>query len=138
MLKRLKYAAALSVATAIGVASAATPATAYPPPANATAVATADVVGTDGGVYWRSGPWEAAYQAIPGYGEYDGYTVTLDCWAYGDPVGPYGNRLWYYAEQWSPQPAAVGDGRGWINDHYLDTPDTAANPQPIGAECDGY
>jgi hypothetical protein len=112
-------------------------ANAYPAPGNVSSVAEAGVVGTGGGVYWRWGPQENAYQPIAGYGEYDGYTVALDCWAYGDPVGPYGNRLWYFAEQYSPQPTQ-GDGQGWINDHYLDTPGTAANPQPIGPECSGY
>ena len=136
MIKRMALAALVTVATVTAGASA-VPASAYAPPPNASAVAIHNVVGTGGGVYWRWGPWSAAYQAISGYGEYDGYAVTLDCWAFGDPVGPYGNRLWYYAEQWSPQPA-VGDGRGWINDHYLDTSDTASNPQPIGPECQGY
>ena len=112
-------------------------ASAYPPPPGASAVATADVVGTGGGVYWRWGPNSADYQAIAGYGEYDGYTVTLDCWAWGDPVGPYANHLWYFAEQWSPT-TYVGDGMGWISDHYLNTPGTGANPQPIGPQCSGY
>jgi hypothetical protein len=129
--------AVLVTATTAIAAAAPTPASAYTAPPNATAGAIYDVVGTDGGVYWRWGPWNSAHQAIAGYGEYDGYQVTLDCWAFGEPSGPYGNRLWYFAEQWYPQPA-VGDGRGWINDHYLDTPDTAANPQPIGPQCQGY
>lgn len=124
------------LATITGVI-AVTPASAYPPPGNVTSVALVDVVGTGGGVYWRWGPWNAANEGIAGYGEYDGYSVALDCWAWGDAVGPYGNHLWYYAEQFSPQPP-VGDGAGWISDHYLNTPGTAANPQPIGPRCPGY
>ncbi len=129
----------LAAVAAIGAATlvTATPAEAYPAPGPESAVAEAGVVNTEGGVYWRASPHENDYQAIAGYGEYDGYTVALECWAWGDPVGPYGNTLWYFAEQYYPQPPQ-GDGQGWINDHYLDTPGTAASPEPIGPECNGY
>jgi hypothetical protein len=119
------------------IAFAAPPASAYPAPPGASSQAVYTVQNTDGGIYWREDPHTADYQSISGYGPYDGYQVAVDCWAYGDPVGPYGNRLWYYAEQWSPT-TYVGDGSGWINDHYLNTPGTAANPQPVGPECNGY
>jgi hypothetical protein len=128
---------ATSIASLAAIVFAASPASAYPAPPGASAQAIYTVENTGGGVYWRWDPHTADYQAISGYGPYDGYEVAIDCWAYGDPVGPYGNRLWYYAEQWSPT-NYVGDGSGWINDHYLNTPGTAANPQPIGPECNGY
>jgi hypothetical protein len=125
---------ALSAVLAVSAVAITPAANAYPPPGNVSSVALATVVNTGGGVYWRFAPQESAYQAIPGYGEYDGYTVALDCWRFGGPSGPYANTLWYFAEQYSPLPAQ-GDGQGWINDHYLNTPGTAANPQPIGPQC---
>jgi hypothetical protein len=132
-----KTAITVLIAAAIAIATGSITASAYEPPGNVSSVALFNVVGTEGGVYWRWGPHNAWNEAIAGYGEYDGYSIALDCWAFGDAVGPYGNTLWYFAEQYAPQPA-VGDGQGWINDHYLDTPGTAAAPQPIGPRCPGY
>lgn len=55
--------------------------------------------------------------------------MSLYCYAYGGPAGPYGNVLWYYAEDLNTQTF------GWVNDHYLSTPDTAANPVPESWSC---
>jgi hypothetical protein len=56
--------------------------------------------------------------------------VTLNCYYWGTPAGPYGNTLWYEAETDTQFPID-----GLINDHYLNTPDTAANSQPQTAHC---
>lgn len=135
MTKRI--AVLLAVTAALVAAVGPSSASAYAPPGNVSAQALYDVTDTGGGVYWRWAPYNADYSPISGYGEYDGYAAALDCYAWGDPVGPYGNRLWYFAAQFSPQPP-VGDGQGWISDHYLDTPGTAANPQPVTSRCPGY
>jgi hypothetical protein len=75
-----------------------------------------------GSASWRSSPsWNS-----PSWGGFwNGETLYLGCYLYGGPVGPYGNTLWYF----------VPDTGGWINDHYLDTPGTAAQPQPQTYEC---
>jgi hypothetical protein len=59
----------------------------------------------------------------------NGDSIGLDCYEFGGPAGPYGNTLWYDATD------NVNGYSGWINDHYLSTPGTAANPQPQTAEC---
>ena len=54
----------------------------------------------------------------------NGNCLSFDRYFYGAPAGPYGDPLWY----------EVGFDY-WINDHYLDTPGTAASPRPQGSHC---
>jgi hypothetical protein len=56
-------------------------------------------------------------------------TIGLACYYFGHATGPYGNTLWYLAEDIS------NNTYGWINDHYLNTPGTAANPDPQTPIC---
>lgn len=56
---------------------------------------------------------------------YNNDPVCLSSYEYSQPVGPYNNILWYFAYDLSTN---IG---GWINDHYLTTTDTAANPVPV-------
>ncbi len=93
-----------------------------------------DATNADGGLYWRSSPDMNTAIAQPGVGVYTGDGVALDCYAYGGPGGPYGDRLWYWGEEYN----GFGSGQGWITDHYLTTPGTAANPQPQGPRCARY
>lgn len=58
-----------------------------------------------------------------------GDQMGLVCWEYGGSAGPYANTLWYEAVDYTR------GGSGWVNDHYLSTPGTAAAPQPQGNEC---
>jgi hypothetical protein len=58
-----------------------------------------------------------------------GERVTLYCAAFGAPTGPYNNTLWY----WAYDP--THNIHGWINDHNLNTPGTAANPQVQTTHC---
>jgi hypothetical protein len=88
-----------------------------------------DAVNAPSGVYWRNSPhWNDVYSA-PTTGFNNGDWIHLDCYEFGGPAGPYGNTLWYYADD-----GTTGSG-GWINDHYLDTPGTAAHPQPQTDQC---
>lgn len=84
------------------------------------------VVNAPSTIAFRSSPdWN--YPTSGGF--VNGDTIGLDCYEFGGPVGPYGNTLWYDAVD-------NADGyTGWINDHYLSTPGTAASPQPQTAEC---
>lgn len=107
------------------------PATAHadPDPANGFF----DIVNAGNGIFWRNSPHWADTDHVPGHGVYNGDTVYIECWAYGDPVGPYGNTLWYDVLDMSHGQNADGNyPEGWVNDHFLDTPGTAANPQPYG------
>jgi len=61
--------------------------------------------------------WEDSSYAV-----HNGDQISLSCYLFGNATGPYGNTLWYWA--WDQQT----DSDGWINDHYLNTPGTAANP----------
>lgn len=87
-----------------------------------------NVVNATGGLYWRNSPnVNDRNYALPLL--QNGEPMYLFCYEWGSPVGPYGNTLWYFAED---------DNNGnvdWINDHYLDTPGTAANPQPQTPQC---
>jgi hypothetical protein len=56
----------------------------------------------------------------------NGTQLVLGCYLYGAPAGPYGNTLWYQLQF-----------NLWINDHYLNTPGTAANPEPQTQHCQG-
>jgi len=68
--------------------------------------------------------WEDSSYAV-----HNGDEVALSCYVFGNATGPYGNTLWYWASD------EVTDSMGWINDHYLNTPGTAANPQPQMPHC---
>jgi hypothetical protein len=76
------------------------------------------------------GNWENfpdTYSAGAGLGNTT--SVYLECYFYGQAEGPYGNTLWYLAM------TENGAQSGWINDHYLSTPGTAAAPEPQVPHC---
>lgn len=75
-------------------------------------------------VAFRNSPnWGDASSRLPGFRT--GQRMALICYEFGGPAGPYGNTLWYWA--WDQSLGLVG---GWVNDHYLNTPGTAAHPEP--------
>jgi hypothetical protein len=79
---------------------------------------------------WATSP--SAARGVSGIGIGNGDTIGLNCYLFGNPDGPYGNTLWYVAEDLS------NNTYGWINDHYLSTPGTAANPEPQTGRCPGF
>ncbi len=95
-----------------------------------------DVVNAETGVFWRNSPSWSDTNRVPGEGVYNGDEVSIECWGWGDSVGPWGNKLWYLVVDLSRGPDADGNYQeGWVNDHFLDTPGTAADPQPYGLPC---
>lgn len=70
-----------------------------------------------------------AARDMSGITVHNGNTIGLTCYWYGNPAGPYGNTLWYLADD------LTTGTYGWINDHYLNTPGTAASPQPQTMSC---
>ena len=92
---------------------------------------------------YNSGPWSVenspgAFMSTPAMGYptntalTNGQPIILQCYFWGAPAGPYGNTLWYAAQTDEQYPR-----NGYINDHYLNTPGTAANPQPQVGHCNG-
>lgn len=83
------------------------------------------VVNTDGqGIASRSLP---LIGATNGYGAPAGAAVVTNCWAWGDAVGPYANRLWWLISYAGRQFYAA--------DRYLSTPNAANQPPPGQPQC---
>ncbi|MEU5934420.1 hypothetical protein [Micromonospora sp. NPDC047187] len=84
------------------------------------------VVNAASTVNWGNSPstmWAA------GFGFVNNDTAQLHCYFFGGPAGQYGNKLWYLAYD------VNRNTYGWINDTNLNTPGTAANPQPQTGRC---
>lgn len=76
------------------------------------------VINTDGqGVASRPGPH---LSPTNGYGAPAGASVSTICWAWGDAVGPYNNRLWW--------DISYAGRQFYASDHYLSTPDSGQPP----------
>ena len=45
--------------------------------------------------------------------------AQLKCYAFGDPLGPYNNSLWYYVSNVSRPTNAGVANTGWLNSHYI-------------------
>lgn len=129
-IKALRRAAAVLA----GAAAAATALLSVTAPAHAATPAS-----LNGGYSFSSGPWHTlnspgSWANSPtlatdlGGGLGNNYLVYLACYYYGAAEGPYGNTVWYLAAN---DKATVG----FINDHFLDTPGTAANPQFQTPHC---
>ena len=94
--------------------------------ANATRVAAATtnhVVNSVIGVAYRNSPHDADKKQ-PIHGAFDGWTITVFCQAWGDPMGPRANHIWDF----------IQDARGeqaWIPDAWVDTP-APANQYSMG------
>lgn len=95
------------------------------------------------GVWFRNTPHVADTDRVTGHGVYMNEQVQLECYAWGDAVGPYSNRLWYLVVDVT---RPVNDGvanQGYLNAHYINDgklanqldagvpPCGAAAPQPV-------
>lgn len=79
-----------------------------------------------GSAIWSNEP-STGFNTDFGFG--NGDQMSLYCYTYGGAAGPYNNILWYLADD------TTNHTYGWVNDHYLSTPDTAANPIPEAPPC---
>ncbi|HEX3783933.1 MAG TPA: hypothetical protein VHX38_30085 [Pseudonocardiaceae bacterium] len=71
------------------------------------------------GVYFRRDPHTADAIRVTGFGVYKNERVQLQCWAWGDAVGPYNDTLWYYANNVT-RPTVGGQANvGYLNAHYI-------------------
>ena len=87
------------------------------------AATTNHVVNSVIGVAYRNSPHDADKKQ-PIHGAYNGWTITVFCQAWGDPMGPRANHIWDF----------IQDGNGeqaWIPDAWVDTP-APANQYSMG------
>lgn len=71
------------------------------------------------GVWFRNSPHTADTSRITGLGVYRNEQVQLQCYAWGDAVGPYSNRLWYYVNNVTRPTVAGRADVGYLNAHYI-------------------
>jgi hypothetical protein len=82
------------------------------------------------GVWFRNSPHEGDTSRITGLGVYMNERVELRCYAFGDAVGPYADRLWYYSVNVSRPTNAGQPNRGYLNAHFI-------NDGKVANEVDG-
>jgi hypothetical protein len=71
------------------------------------------------GVWFRNSPHSADTDRVTGLGVYMNEQIQLECYAWGDAVGPYSDRLWYdVANLTRPTNAGVAN-QGYLNAHYI-------------------
>jgi len=71
------------------------------------------------GVYFRNSPHWNDTSRITGLGVYMNEQVQLQCYGFGDAVGPYGVTLWYYVKNVS-RPTVNGQSDvGWLSTHFI-------------------
>lgn len=72
------------------------------------------------GVWFRNSPHTGDTDKVTGHGVYAGDSVSLRCYAWGDAVGPYGDKLWYYVTNLT-RPTVPGGAAnvGFLNAHYI-------------------
>ena len=71
------------------------------------------------GVWFRRSPHTADTDRVTGHGVYKNERVQLKCYAWGDAVGPYSNRLWYYVLNMTRPTNAGVTNQGYLNAHYI-------------------
>jgi len=71
------------------------------------------------GVWFRNSPHTADTSRITGLGVYRNERVRLRCYAWGDPVGAYANRLWYLVDNLSRTTVSGRANSGYLNAHYI-------------------
>jgi hypothetical protein len=87
------------------------------------------------GVWFRNSPSQGDTDRVTGHGVYAGEVIQARCWASGDAVGAYGNRIWYLAVNVSRPTNAGVSNSGYLNTHYVDDGMTANHPAPGVPAC---
>lgn len=87
------------------------------------------------GVYFRNSPHTGDTRRITGLGVYKNEQVSVDCYAGGDAVAPYGNTTWEYARNLT-RPIVNGQpNQGWLNSHYVNDGQSANHAPPGLSVC---
>lgn len=71
------------------------------------------------GVWFRNSPHVNDTSRVTGLGVYSGERVQLHCYGWGDSVGPYNDRLWYYVTNVTRPTNNGTPNQGWLNAHYI-------------------
>jgi hypothetical protein len=71
------------------------------------------------GVWFRNSPHTADTSRITGLGVYAGEQVQLQCYAFGDSVGSYNDRLWYRVTNVTRPTNNGQPNTGYLNAHYI-------------------
>ncbi|HZQ64443.1 MAG TPA: hypothetical protein VFA66_04365 [Gaiellaceae bacterium] len=71
------------------------------------------------GVWFRRSPHTADTDRVTGHGVYVNERVQLVCYAWGDSVGAYSNRLWYFVLNVTRPTNAGVENSGYLNAHYI-------------------
>lgn len=88
------------------------------------------------GIYFRDSPQTANTRRIYALGVFAGDQVRVDCYAWGDVVGSYGNALWYHVANVTRPTASNGEPNvGYINTHYINDGMYANQAYPGVTQC---
>jgi hypothetical protein len=71
------------------------------------------------GVWFRRSPHTADTDRVTGHGVYKNERVQLECYAWGDAVGPYNDRLWYFVLNVTRPTNDGVTNQGYLNAHYI-------------------
>jgi hypothetical protein len=71
------------------------------------------------GVWFRNTPKISDTDRVSGHGVYRNERVQLECYAWGEAVGQYSNRLWYRVVNVSRPTNAGVPNKGFLNAHYI-------------------
>jgi hypothetical protein len=71
------------------------------------------------GVYFRNSAHTNDTSRIAGLGVYKNERVQLRCYAWGDAVGRYNDKLWYYAKNVTRPTVGSRANVGYLNAHYI-------------------
>lgn len=72
------------------------------------------------GVWFRESPRTADTKKTTGLGVYEGESVRLTCYGWGDSVSDKENRLWYQVVNLTRPKVNGEENSGWLNAHYVD------------------
>lgn len=71
------------------------------------------------GVYFRNSPHTADTSRITGLGVFKNERVQLQCYATGDAVGAFNDRLWYHVNNVTRPTVSGRANVGYLNAHYI-------------------
>jgi hypothetical protein len=87
------------------------------------------------GVWFRNSAHTNDTDRVTGHGVYAGEQVRLNCYEWGDAVGPYGNALWYQATNLTRPTVNGTPNAGHLNAHYVDDGQAANQIDPGVPPC---
>ncbi|HEX3783928.1 MAG TPA: hypothetical protein VHX38_30055 [Pseudonocardiaceae bacterium] len=88
------------------------------------------------GVYFRSSASMSSTETATGLGVYAGEQVQLQCYEWGQAVGPYNDTLWYYVTNVSRTTNNGAANQGFLNAHYVHDGQNANQVDAGVPECD--